>query len=291
MSIVAVKENAPPLSPQQQAILAKLSELPPFSPVLSQLLKSLSDENFSFRQLGGLIEQDTVLTGNVMRMVNSAAYGRRMEVVAITKAVSILGVNKVRNLVLTLSVANMWRSVKLDHEWSLERFNAHELATGILCDAIAERLEVEFAEGAFLAGLLHDLGKLLIVMAVPEDHLEIEARMAQTGGSRLDAERFVLGTDHAALSAEGLALWKLPEALQQAVRDHHAPVRGELSMVVAMANECANCLGFSVDPMEAPELSDVEVCGPRLARVGLESQAEAIFTEFRTEYEAVRSLN
>ena len=275
----------------QQAILAKLSDLPPFSPVLNKLLASLGNEDFSYGQLGALIEQDMVLSGNVLRLVNSAAYGRRVEVMAISKAIAMLGVNKLRNLVLTLSVANMWRRVKLDHDWSLERFNAHELSTAILSDLIAQRVALQFPEGAFLAGLLHDLGKLLVVMASPADHLDIEAQMARTGCSLLEAERLILGIDHAALSAEALAIWKLPATLQRAVRDHHAPVQGELSMVISVADECVNRLGLGiVAPAEMPQAADAELCGPALVRLSLEGDSERLLAEFRTEFEVAKSV-
>ncbi len=288
MSLLTVAANR---SKTQQMILAKLNDLPPFSPVLNKLLASLGDESFSYRHLGSLIEQDTVLTGNVLRMVNSAAYGRRVEVMAISKAISILGVNKLRNLVLTLSVANMWRSLKVANGWSLERFNTHELATAILCDAIAQRANVAFPEGAFLAGLLHDLGKLLIVMASPADHLDIEAHAARTGCSRLEAEQLILEIDHAALSADALAIWRLPEALQIAVRQHHTPCAGDLSMIVSVADECANRLGFSVnEPDGLPERTDAELCAAALDRMGLASEAERLLTEFRAEFDVARSI-
>ena len=300
MSLLSVANPAPALGqplgrstlpPNQAAILATLHELPPFSPVLNKLLGTLGDESFSFGQLGALIEQDTVLTGNVLRLVNSAAYARRAEVMAISNAIAVLGVNKLRNLVLTLSVANMWKSVKTPEGWSLERFNLHELSTAILCDMLAQRIDLQFPEGAFLAGLLHDLGKLLIVMASPADYLDIEAHAARTGGTLLEAERLVLDTDHAALSAEALAIWKLPSMLQQAVRDHHQPVAGALSMVVAVADECANRLGLGVMPLASPsEGTDAEICGPALGRIGLEGQAETLLAEFRVELEAAKSL-
>ncbi len=279
------------LPPNQMAILARLNDLPPFSPVLNKLLASLGDDSFSYRQMGALIEQDTVLTGNVLRMVNSAAYGRRTEVMAISNAVAILGINKLRNLVLTLSVANMWRSVKTANHWSLKRFNMHELATAILCDTLAQRMEVEFPEGAFLAGLLHDLGKLLIVMASPADHLDIEAHAAKTGCGMLEAERFVLETDHAALSAEALRIWKLPVSLQDAVRNHHAPVVGSLSLAVSVADECVNRLGVGIVALAGPpEGTDVDICITVLGRIGLEGQAEALLSEFRVEFDAAKSL-
>lgn len=287
MSLLAV---APPVSPRD-AILNKLSDLPPFSPVLNKLMASLGDESFTYKQLGALIEQDTVLTGNVLRLVNSAAYGRRVEIMAISKAISIVGLNKLRNLVLTLSVASMWRSVKVPNDWSLERFNQHELATAILCDLLAQRVESVFAEGAFLAGLLHDLGKLLIVMGAPADFLDIEAQQARTGCSLLDAERLILDTDHAALSADALAIWKLPPQLQVAVREHHQPMKGELSLLVSVADDCAHRLGFGIAPTEIDgSLSDRQLCEPALDRLEISGdEAERLLSEFRTELEVSRA--
>ncbi|MBY0505314.1 MAG: HDOD domain-containing protein [Bryobacteraceae bacterium] len=275
--------EAPALPARQEAILARLHELPPFSPVLNQLLASLGDESFSYRQLGRLIEQDTVLTGNVLRLVNSAAYARRAEVMAISNAISILGLNKLRNLVLTLSVANMWRRINTPSGWSLERFNAHSLATAILCDGIAQRKEVAFPEGAFLAGLLHDLGKLLIVMASPADHLDIAAYAQQQGCSILEAELYILETDHACLSAEALSRWNLPLALQQAVRDHHTPVAGELSEFVAVANSCAVRLGYGI-----AEPGEPQDCLPLLDEIGLDG--EAVLADFAVDFEAAKAL-
>jgi len=151
---------------------------------------------------------------------------------------------------------------------------------------------VEFPEGAFLAGLLHDLGKLLIVMASPADHLDIEAYAAKTGCGMLEAERFVLETDHAALSAEALRIWKLPVSLQDAVRNHHAPVVSSLSLAVSVADECVNRLGLGIVTLaEPPEGTDVDICSTALGRIGLEGQAEALLSEFRVEFDAAKSLH
>lgn len=289
MSLPAIATK--PLTPAQQTILAKLSDLPPLSPVLNAVLGSLTDENFSYNQLGTLVEQDAVLTGNVLRLVNSAAYGRRVEVMAISKAIALIGVNKLRNLVLTLSVASMWRNVKVSREWSLERFNSHSLATAMLADSMAQHLELEFPEGAFIGGLMHDLGKLLIVMASEADYLDILAHVKQTQCTMLDAERFVLDIDHAFLSAEALAIWRFPPLLQDAVRHHHSPMPGQLSAVVSIADECAHRLGFGmIPPPEKPSGTDLELCSAPLSTIGLDRVATRVLEDFRTEWEASRAI-
>ena len=114
----------------------------------------------------------------------------------------------------------------------MARFNMHSSACAILSDLLAQRLNVEYAEGAFVAGLLHDVGRLLIAMALPRENALIldGGRGAQRWPkwrrpilSIIEGcEQEVLGFTHAELSAEALKYWKLPEEIQIAVRDHHS---------------------------------------------------------------------
>src|SRR5579884_3619287 len=132
-------------------VLRSLGRLPPFSPVLNRVLASISGEDFSFSAVADLIEKDTVLAGNVLKIVNSALYGRRGTVNSVRHAVSLLGINKLRNAVLSMSIARMWNSVKTPPGWSMTRFNMHSVAVAILCDLLAQYTSVEYGEGAFIA--------------------------------------------------------------------------------------------------------------------------------------------
>jgi HD-like signal output (HDOD) protein len=93
--------------------LRSLSALPPFSPILSRLLATLAAEDVSFAVLGDLIEKDTVAAGNILHLVNSALYARRGTISSVRHAVSLLGVNKLRNAVLGMSIARVWNRVKM----------------------------------------------------------------------------------------------------------------------------------------------------------------------------------
>ena len=108
--------------------LEGIGKLPPFSPVLTKLLASLAKDDIMVTELADWIEKDTVLPGNVMRMVNSAAYGRMGTVSSVRHAITILGTNRLRNIVLGLSVCNMMAQLKLPAGWSTKQFNLHAVA-------------------------------------------------------------------------------------------------------------------------------------------------------------------
>src|SRR5579863_3162255 len=95
-----------------QRALAALGKLPPFSPIMNRLLASLAGEDVSFSKLGDLIEKDAVIAGNLLHVVNSALYARRSSVNSVRHAVSVMGTAKLRNVVLGMSVANMWNRTR-----------------------------------------------------------------------------------------------------------------------------------------------------------------------------------
>src|SRR5579863_2286656 len=117
-------------SPRDQA-LACLGKLPPFSPMLTRVIATLAEEDVSFGKVGELIEKDTVLAGNILKLVNSALYGRRGTVNSVRHAVSLLGIAKLRNATLSLSVSRMWSRLKTPPGWSGAQFNLHSAAVAI----------------------------------------------------------------------------------------------------------------------------------------------------------------
>src|SRR5712692_7373921 len=121
------------VSPRER-ILGALDKLPPFSPVLTRLLATLADEDVSFGELAGIIETDTVLAGNILRLVNSPLYGRIATINSVRHAVAIIGTVKIRNLVLGMSVSRRWASLRVPKQWNIRQFNLHSLAVAVLAD-------------------------------------------------------------------------------------------------------------------------------------------------------------
>ena len=231
-----------------------------------------------------------MVAGNILHLVNSALYARRGTISSVRHAISLLGVNKLRNAVLGMSIARVWNRVKMPANWSMMRFNMHSAAVAILSDLLAQRVPVEYPEGAFVAGLLHDTGRLLIAMALPQEHARILERYAAGRPQPWSScEREVLGFTHAELSAEALKYWKLPEQIQIAVRDHHSSPLPDvdglnpLSHVVDAANQYTNSTGLSIllRNTDSADASAVELLGLDAGKL------QTLLAEFREENNAM----
>jgi len=283
--------------------LNSLSSLPPLSPILNRLLASLANDDISFAQLGALIEKDTVLAGNVLKTVNSALYGCSGTINSVNHAIAIMGLSRLRNTALSFSVNRMWKSVKTPRGWSMARFNLHSVATAMMADKLAECLPVEYAEGSFVAGLFHDIGKLLIAIALVDEYENI-TRLIEAlppGDTRTaeDCETEFLGLDHCELSAAALENWKLPYPVQVAVRYHHQPklapkelVAGcqfQLADVIHAADAAVKELDITIGLPRKDHVASPN--HPALVSLGLADKAPKLVADFVAEFEAIRSLS
>jgi HD-like signal output (HDOD) protein len=275
----------------KQKALGALSDLPPFPAILTRLIASLSGEDISFSKLGDLIEKDAVIAGNLLHQVNSALYARRGTINSVRHAISLLGIDKVRNATLGMSITGMWGKVGMPTSWSMARFNMHSSDAAILSDLLAQRLTVDYPEGAFVAGLLHDVGRMLIARALPAEYDRILAFHA-TGIPYLECEHEILGFTHPDVSAEALGLWQLPDPISTAVWNHHVAAADEspplqLSRVLAAADDYVNSIGASILP---PTAADSAVHAS-LESLGFdEADLASVLAEFKTEHDAMAQL-
>lgn len=281
---------APPETGLKQKAMDAVSKLPPFSPVLNKLMATLADEDVSFAELASLIEKDTVLAGSVLRLVNSAFYARRGTVNSVKHAVSVLGIAKLRNLSMSMSLARMWNSSGLPAGWSSRAFNQHAVASAILADQLAIELNVDYAEGAFSAGLLQNVGIALIAIGVPDEYARIVASYQAGAESLCEYEARYVGVTHPQLSGETLERWHLPKPICQAVSRHHGPhADGEksLSRILELADLMAEQQEIVAQPwMRKPEGEPAAV----LASLGLGDRGDSILSSFTAEYETIKAF-
>jgi len=291
--IVPLESGVSPAPNLKSRALDALASLPPFSPILTRLLASLTGEEVSFSKLGDLIEKDTVLAGNLLSIVNSALYARRSTIVSVRHAVALLGINKLRNAVLAMSISRMWNKRPVPASWSMTRFNTHSVACGILSDLLAQRLPVSCGEGAFIGGLLHDIGQMLVGLSLPRQHEEVLRLRMEGERNGIECEQEVLGFTHPELSSEALGYWKLPAPVLTAVLYHHAPGSdksrsrpGEitLSQVIEAANNYVNSVQISIFATGISDSSDPSLLE---SMVPDETQRATILEEFKTEYDVM----
>ena len=271
-----------------------LDELEPFSPVVARLLSTFSTDpdNVSMSGIGDLLEKDTVLSGKVLAVANSAYYGRGTEVVSVHRAVARLGLNKVRNLILALSINRVWKNAKTPPFWSMLRFNLHSLATAVAGDLLAMRMPTEYGEGAFIAGLFHDLGRLVIAVMLQSEYEAI--CNGQRGQCRVtEQERLLLGFDHSELSADIVQHWNLPAEIKTAVQFHEHPDLDEtyvpdgrfrLSKIVHVADKYTACLGIST--VEGSPTDDEDPLG----LLGTSEVQLRLFQEFKSQFDLLRNI-
>ena len=277
-------------SARKQKALGALGDLPPFPAILTRLIASLSGDDISFSKLGDLIEKDVIIAGNLLHLVNSALYARRGEINSVRHALSLLGIDKVRNATLGMSITRMWGKVGMPGGWSMARFNMHSSDMAILSDLLAQRVPVDYPEGAFVAGLLHDIGRMLIARALPAEQERILSMYA-SGVLYLDCEREVLGWTHADVSAEALGYWKLPGPISTSVWNHHTPGMDKsstfpLSRVLAAADDYINSIGASILPSIPAHSRPAS-----LKSLGLDDdRITSLLAEFQAEHDTMAQL-
>ncbi|MCS7024517.1 MAG: HDOD domain-containing protein [Bryobacteraceae bacterium] len=294
-ALTTFQASVKPLSFRDRAFQA-LNDLPPFNPALNKLLATLAKEDVFFSEVAAVIEKDTVLASNVLKLVNSALYARAGTVNSVRSAVAILGLTKLRNLALSLSVSRMFKQVRTPKWWRHAEFNLHSVATAIMADTLAQRLAVSYPEGAFTAGLLHGIGKLLMAVALP-DELDrvLEAFQTQETATMEEVELACLGCSHVELASAALAQWRLPVEIQQAVATQHQglavnPQPGSkipLGALLHEAHELVNQVGISTPTCASPlKTAPAE----RLAGLGLQHAADQLLAEYQSEFEAICCL-
>ena len=253
----------------------------------------MNPDKVSLSGIGDLIEKDTILSGKVLALANSAYYGRGTDIVSIHRAVARLGLNKIRNTILALSINRVWKNAKTPPFWSMLRFNLHSLATAVAGDLLAMRMPTQYGEGAFIAGLFHDLGRLVIAVML-QDEYEMICRTAQANEHGLTGkERMLLGFDHSQLSGDIVQHWNLPAEIKTAVEFHEYPTLDKspvsdrhfrLSTVVHVADRYAACLGIATVDGSNTETEDP------LQMLGTSEVELQLFPEFKSQFDLLRNM-
>lgn len=199
-------------------VMEAMRNLPPMPMAVQKLLAVMNDENSCADDVTRVLSSDQTLAGKVLKLVNSSYYGMSGEVATITRAVVVLGFSGVRNVAMGFGMVSAMRKLGAT---GMAAFWEHALAAGAGAQAMAEQFGKRYdPEEAFIAGLMHDIGHVVLASAAPEAWCEAQ-RLAQTGQDILACEQEALGMTHAAVGQRLMQFWQLPNALQEAARWHH----------------------------------------------------------------------
>jgi putative nucleotidyltransferase with HDIG domain len=208
--------------PAVKQLISGLNTLPSVPSVYLRLMEVLRSLDVSPKKIAEVVSQDISMTAKVLQMVNSALFGIQRQITDPTQAVVYLGSDMVRQLVLVASAFSAFRP-KSVRRFSIERLQSHCLAVGGLARRIAQSLELPApaVDYAFVGGLLHDVGKLLLASNYPERYDETIRHASEDGILDRMAEVQAFGTTHAEVGAYLLWLWALPDPITEVVLRHH----------------------------------------------------------------------
>jgi putative nucleotidyltransferase with HDIG domain len=212
------------------------------------------DVNTSPTDLTKVISLDPVLTGKLMRLVNSAYFGFSREIISPVRAVVMLGMNTVKNLVLGSSVMSAFGKRKNFRALDMDMFWKHSLGVGVISKLIAQKRNINknFWEGYFIAGLLHDIGKIPLNSRFSDEYLNILKIPENESLPLFVSEKKILGIDHAHVGNLIAEKWKLGEEISDSITYHHTPetyqgVQNDILFTVILSDHFANIsgIGFS----------------------------------------------
>ncbi|MBI2950882.1 HDOD domain-containing protein [bacterium] len=200
----------------------KIDGLPVFPATHAEIMKLAKSENATSEALAEQIKMDPSMLATILKLVNSAYYGLRKKVDSLKVAVSLLGFEEIANLVMSAQVFQGLGGYKNKLGLDLKGFWRHSVGAGFVARSVAKKLQTE-AETAFLAGMLHDIGKVVLDRFFPDYYIQVMGLVKGGEMSIGQAEEEVLGLTHAEVGGQLAAEWKFSENLQNVIMYHHAP--------------------------------------------------------------------
>jgi putative nucleotidyltransferase with HDIG domain len=233
-----------------------------------QVNQMVSEEQYSAADIAEVIRHDPDLTARLLKIANSPFFAFPSYIDTLPKAITIIGTEELRQLVLATSVVEMFSSLP-NQLVSMETFWRHSLRCAVIARTIASFLKEPDVEYYFTAGLLHDIGYLVIYRELPELAEKAQEYCAQNRGIVHIVEQEIIGFDHAEVGAELLRRWQLPAMQVEAVAFHHTPSLAReyrrQAAIIHIANFLANTmlsnLSSTLEPTEALDLEALEQVG------------------------------
>jgi HD-like signal output (HDOD) protein len=248
-----------------QSLLQGYVEISSLPMMFVRITEAINNPRTSVHEISKIISEDPGLTARLLRVVNSAFYNFPQKIDTISRAVTIVGTQQLRDLALATSVIRLFKGIPRELV-NMDSFWRHSIACGAAARTFAGYRRESNIERFFVAGILHDLGRLVIFGKAPDQAREAIAMAEQMNIPLLQAERSVLGFDHALVGRALLQQWKLPNNLIDVVSYHHAPANSlafpNETAIIHIADIFAHTLdlgasGERVVPTFAPEAWDL----------------------------------
>jgi len=255
-------------------ILASIKKLPAFSPTVVRLAQLIRDQDTEIGEYEAVVQVDLALTANLLRMANSAYFGFARRIGSVREAIALLGPRRLFQLAAMAAVEAVVPPTLPGYGIDSGAYWLHSVAVAELSERVAKERKLAMPELTFTAGLLHDIGKLVITSFLAGRASELRKLLAEGPASLLQCERELLGGDHSSIGSELAAAWNLPEEVARVIAHHHEPGacrdgEGDVLVDLVHAADCLSYpLGFGADVSERQRPVDQRA----VARLGLRQQ-------------------
>jgi putative nucleotidyltransferase with HDIG domain len=234
----------------------RAAEVPTLPTILFEVDRLMQDPDVTTRQIARLIEKDQAMTAKLLRLANSAFYSFSTPMSDIYSAMVLMGINTVRSAVMSISVVRAFKGMAEMEGLRIVDFWHHAAAVAITSRFLAAQSRGANPDEAFVGGLLHDVGKILLAQLFPEQFAAVWAFIRENGVTFVEAEHRTLPVDHCFIGARLAKRWKLPEDLSESIRLHHGKLEDTgpalLPAVVALADFVVNARGGGIGSLTPP---------------------------------------
>ena len=234
----------------EKKILRDVKDLPPMPKVILKAQQMMEDPELDIKGIASLIETDQAIAIKVLRLANSAYYGLSGKVSSIQKAFVVLGYKTLMQILSIASFSTFLGKSLPGYGFDSEDLMRHSLAVALSSKIIAEKIDPNLANEAHTAGLIHDIGKIILDTYISEMKERFSRFLENEQRTFLSAEKQIIGFDHAEIAFEICKKWNIPNAMTQAIKYHHCPSssqREKLPYILHLADYIAAKIGGGYD--------------------------------------------
>lgn len=248
VSAVVLKAKA------EQEILTQIDRLPSLPTVVLEVMQTANNPKSCAADFEEILKKDQILTARVLKLVNSSFFARQRKITTISESVVVLGFKTLKSIVTAASAARILSRKMEGYGYGEYGLWKHSFATALTSKVVATALKVDHvaAEEVFIAGLLHDIGKLVLDPLVRQGLTALREEVVLKKKARIEAEKAAIGFDHAEIGVKVAKKWNLPEHIEEAIGSHHAienaREHGRMAAIVALADNLMNAAGVGLIP-------------------------------------------
>jgi putative nucleotidyltransferase with HDIG domain len=235
-------------------LLEHANAIPTMPAVVAEILEHLQDESASAERLASALNHDPAVVARLLQAANSGAFAATGPINSIQKALVVLGLKRVRTITLAVSALGVMQ--KAPPPFSVPELRLHSVGVAVCARTLARMVHTD-PDQAYISGLLHDLGRLLLANLLPKAYGEILQRCGKEKRYATDLEMEILGVDHAQVSGGLARRWGLPAAVCEAMENHHHPGDNKLAQLIHLADVVSHALDLGAPPQNLlPQLGE-----------------------------------